>query len=739
MPATVSSSARTNQLKGGLLAPAPRHMPTLFTLIIFWWAAWMLALVFLPFLAHAHQDSWWSLPTTVALMSSIIVVSTGHGALGYIMGCRTGGKVINFVLGGLLGPIGLIIVHLMTKDKPDQFPEPSKGIMKTLDRLAFALGNLWFGIAQIFLMICFLIRATIYETEFASQGNDAAYASYYNSPIFGLIFLLFFMTIYAATMRKYPFRWSQSGWLVTHLGLLTMMVGCMIMYWGGFNGFVMVLEGHTTSSAYNEKVNDLDIEIPSLGYHELHRVSVDYDPEQENVAQEIPIKIEHNGSSYDLNIKIDRFLSRAENFTELVPLEKNQISPSRGQAGVRFKLSQGEKSREDILLENTRNGSMPLGMYQFQVRTYPRQHILDSFGHRYAADDLKRGRLLVRKDGKVIGETPVILASAETAGSAGRMIKGGTIKLPNGGPTITVERYYATLGYDNSQMAMDSDPRTAVNPAVLVSIDGAKGREEVHVPTAIPTVTPQPNAYGLEVEYICTAELALKPGSAIFGLGPNEKWSLTLTGNEGTQQFPLEIGQSYHLLGIDVTPLQVLARATSGKSCRKSDSSNPFAALHATVTLDGESRKMWLAKSERARTRLANHEIGIQYLPRKVPLGFEISCLDFRHENYPNDSRKAKTYESNMVLRDPRNGVEETVLVDMNHPLSYAGYQFFNGSPVTNEASHVRGIQLTVGRNPGYGTIIFAGILLFIGFIMVFFFKKRIRDWDINRRKKQSA
>ena len=46
-----------------------------------------------------------------------------------------------------------------------------------------------------------------------------------------MVFLLFFITIYAATMRKYPFRIFQVGWLVTHTGLMTMMVGCMIMFW----------------------------------------------------------------------------------------------------------------------------------------------------------------------------------------------------------------------------------------------------------------------------------------------------------------------------------------------------------------------------------------------------------------------------------------------------------------------------------------------------------------------------
>ncbi len=734
-----ASPSLKSQLRSGLIVPERFHMPTLFTLIIFWWSFWMLAIVFVPFLLLGDTDSRWVNPGTVGFLSCVIAVSTGHGALGYWMGYMKGGSVRNFVIGALLGPIGLLIVGAMTKSKPDSIPERPRGLMKILDRLAFACGNLWFGIAQIAIMAAFLVRATIYETEIADKGNEAAYASYYNSPLFGLIFLLFFVTIYAATMRKYPFRWHQIGWLATHTGLLTLMVGCMIMYWGSFSGFVQILEGHTADHVFDRDIRDITVKIPSLGYRGKHRVSIDRDPEAREVHQEIPISFKHNGSAYDLKIEIDQHLGRAEFYTGIKEMSDGPHNHSGGEAGVRFSMTAPGFSQENVVLEAHNNGVLQFSGMDIRVRTFDRQYIVDSIGHVYDPKDQKRGMVRVYRKGKHLADIPVELEPDTDTGSAGRMIKAGKLLLGENGPTIKIERFYATLGKDKSGLAIDENPQVASNPGVLVSMNGANGKSDVYATTLNGRSNGASNVYGLEFEYACLGEIQISPGMVVFILDTKGQWTVALGSRSGTKHEKLEIGHAYSFSEnspIRITPEEVIAHASRDESVRASTSRNNFRAIHAKVTFEGESEELWLVNGllRPQEARLGGQRIQLAYGSRKVPLGFELSCLDFRHENYANASGKAKTYETNVVLRDKTNGVEEAILIDMNHPLAYEGFRFFNGSPIRDESTHSRGIVLTVGRNPGYSTIIVASIITCLGIIIVFFFKKRIRDWDTRRR-----
>ncbi|MFT7616470.1 MAG: hypothetical protein ACI97A_000092 [Planctomycetota bacterium] len=734
-----STETLKSQLRGGLITPERFHMPTLFTLIIFWWTAWMLGLVLVPFVLYGDTDAWIVQASTVALFSCIIAVSAGHGALGYMTGYLRGGSVRHFLLGALLGPIGLLLVNSISRNQPESIPARPTGFMRILDRLAFACGNIWFGISQIVVMIAFLMRATIYETEFANQGSEAAYAAYYNNPAFGLVFLLFFFTIYCATMRKYPFRVFQVGWLMTHTGLLTLMVGCMIMFWGGFNGFVTVLEGHTTGNVYDERIRDLEVQVPSLGYRGKHRVSVDRDPEVRQVAQEIPISFSHNGTNYNLNVEIDEHISRGERFVDIKPLPSNEIDPKRAQAGVNFAMSFSGNRQEHILIETVDQGVYTEGQLNVRVRTFPLQHIVDSFGYVYQPNDLSRGMIRVIRDDKVVSEIPVELVSNDDAGPDGRMVKNGTAKIGPNGPVVTVEKFYASINPDGNGKIIDANPNRVENPGVMISIDGANGKNEVYTMASIARTKATTNAYGLEFEFVCRGEIVLPAGQVVFILGPNGEWSVAMGTSDVTKHEPLVIGNEYRFSDaapLSVIPLKVLKHATFDQGIRTSDGKNPFRSIHAKVKFDGQMSETWLINGRRQESdlRFGSHRVFLTYGSRQVPLGFKISCMDFRHENYANDSRKAKTYETNVVLRDPEEELEIATLIDMNHPLSHRGYQFSNGSPVRMEDTHMRGIQMSVGRNPGYGTIVVASIITLAGIITVFFFKKRIREWDSKRR-----
>ena len=61
--------------------------------------------------------------------------------------------------------------------------------------------------------------------------------------------------------------------------------------------------------------------------------------------------------------------------------------------------------------------------------------------------------------------------------------------------------------------------------------------------------------------------------------------------------------------------------------------------------------------------------------------------------------RMRKNFSSEVIIKDPDNGVERNALIYMNHPLRYGGYTFYQASyDETTETTTV----LQVVKNPGW-------------------------------------
>ncbi|MCB9832391.1 MAG: cytochrome c biogenesis protein ResB [Planctomycetes bacterium] len=720
------------QLSGGMIRPEKGHMPTLFSLILFWWLATMAITVALPYLLYRHSDQEPS-GGKIIFWSVLCLGSTLNGALAYWTFYNKGARARDFVIGALLLPFAFPLLSIMHRGSPDGPPEQPRGLVRWLDRVAYLLGDLKFGIAQLALLLLFLLRATIYENQFSDKGNEAAYASYYNNPLMGLLFALFFATIYCATMRKYPFRWHQAGWLMVHAGLLALMIGCMMMYWGTVSAYTFLYEGQTVARAYSNDVRELVVSIPSLGLQETHRISVDFDPAEEEVEQLIPIRSELNGRVEEFELRIDRSLAKAEFFEGLIPSDDQRDGP-----GIRVRITAPGSEEEKVMLANGSSGTLELGSLQLMVQGLRDESFIDSIGNAYAATDRTRGRLRVRREGKQIAEIPILLG--DQAGDdlgQGRIVASTATTVD--GLRIKAERYFDLIQLDADGRPMDANPGQANSPGLALRIDGDQGSALVNVASRLSRPLPGDNVYGLDFDYEVLHEIPINVGQVLIAITQRDGWVVVMGTSDGLRHERLAIGQPYAFSDrapIRFTVLEALERARFDEGLRTSKSRNTFRALHGTISAGGTKESFWVVhgNSVPKSVRIGARVINLEYRSRRIEMPFSLSLLDFRQFEYAN-SGKPKKFETNLVLRDPKAGVEEAVLIDMNHPLGWGGYRFFNGSPILDDKTARRGVVLTVGANPGYPVIIMASLLIFVGIIVVFFFKGRIRNWDTRRRQ----
>jgi hypothetical protein len=113
--------------------------------------------------------------------------------------------------------------------------------MRSLKALFHFLGGFYLAM----LLIAMAAIAVILGTFFEARSESHLYAAQriYSHPLFAALLALFFINILFSTLRRWPFKLKHIPFLITHLGLLMVIAGCMIKNWYGVQGNLMVVEG----------------------------------------------------------------------------------------------------------------------------------------------------------------------------------------------------------------------------------------------------------------------------------------------------------------------------------------------------------------------------------------------------------------------------------------------------------------------------------------------------------------
>ena len=122
-------------------------------------------------------------------------------------------------------------------------------LLRWSSRLLAAIGSLQLAVVLIATYAGVLIGATVVENKF---GAAAAHFSIYDAGWFTAINVLLAVNVLTAVVIRFPWKWQQTGFLVTHLGILVLLVGCWLSRQYGIEAQLPVFEGQTAHRAYQE-------------------------------------------------------------------------------------------------------------------------------------------------------------------------------------------------------------------------------------------------------------------------------------------------------------------------------------------------------------------------------------------------------------------------------------------------------------------------------------------------------
>ena len=126
--------------------------------------------------------------------------------------------------------------------------------------LLAALGSLHLAVVLIGAFAALLAWATLAESRY---GAAAAHFGIYDTVWFAALNALLALNVLCAVLVRFPWRQRQAGFLVTHLGILVLLLGCLATRQLGIEAQLPIYEGRSAHIAYQDS------------YHFVLRVNAD--------------------------------------------------------------------------------------------------------------------------------------------------------------------------------------------------------------------------------------------------------------------------------------------------------------------------------------------------------------------------------------------------------------------------------------------------------------------------------
>ena len=139
---------------------------------------------------------------------------------------------------------------------------------------------------------------------------------------------------------------------------------------------------------------------------------------------------------------------------------------------------------------------------------------------------------------------------------------------------------------------------------------------------------------------------------------------------------------------------------------------DPQPALQVEVTGPKGQHRDWLAWSQPAMFTMGPNALRLTLQSRQYPLPFAIKLDKFELETYAGSQMPAM-YRSEVTVIDTRDREKRSVTIEMNQPLEYKGWSFFQSSYATSGGRNVS--ILAASKDPGKPIVYFGAILLVIG------------------------
>lgn len=169
-------------------------------------------------------------------------------------------------------------------------------------------------------------------------------------------------------------------------------------------------------------------------------------------------------------------------------------------------------------------------------------------------------------------------------------------------------------------------------------------------------------------------------------------------------------------MGLEFKALQYFPHAVRKNNYKKLERPNPLSTSALKVSFNGQEEMLGLNSLLKLFTQSTGYIMTFQN--RRLDLGFQLKLDRFHVGRYPG-TMMAQSYESEVSLEDGTSHI-----ISMNEPLKHKGYTFYQASFQEDDKGQPVASILSVNRDPGRALKYGGAILILLGSIIMFYFKR---------------
>ncbi len=563
-------------------------------------------------------------------------------------------------------------------------------------RVIKLIGSLRFAIFLIVSLTVLLSVSTFVES---AHGTPFAQRLIYEADWFDIFLGLVWLNIFCATLTRWPYKKHHTGFIITHIGLLTLLIGALLSRTLGVEGQMALFE--------NEQRN----KILQPGYHLLLVT-------EDKKAFQVSLKDPHYKNSYDTGpLTIYRVY---ENAIENLNVAEDAAAAENHAIQLRLSSELTGLNETFWLVEND-----PDNPHAYFKNIGP-AHI----------------ELKVNGDGVgTLREAPLLRITQKSTGKTFTVDVGAPFMAPIlvGDLTVTDLHYFPSAKVDGEKI-VNTPEEIHFNPAVEFEIRDSKGRIEHHTKFFLfPDFASlrggeKNNVLDLAVALDVPVPDELKPPQPglVFHVSENSGWTYEIRSSKNPVGVRLAVPSHQPIqtgwMDIQAEILQILNRARLTQEISQSPVKN---AGRVAIEISAQtSPKQWIFLDSPAWIQTPGGTLQVALKQNNVRVPFVLQLKDFRKVDYPGTASPA-SFESDVLLYDHEKNIGIQKTISMNNPLDYAGFRIFQSSYMQDE-TYGEGSVFTIAKNPGISLIYSGAVVLFLGIILLFFIKPFSREGLLN-------
>ncbi|MFQ5511148.1 MAG: cytochrome c biogenesis protein ResB [Candidatus Krumholzibacteriia bacterium] len=535
-----------------------------------------------------------------------------------------------------------------------------------------ALGSLKLTLAILAVFAVAIAVATFVESRYGSAG---ARALIYNARWFEALLALLVVNLVVALAANVPYRKHQTGYVVTHIAFVIVMIGAGITRFFAYEGSMPIREGQATDYVYSSR----DYVQLQVG--------------EETAA--FPVRFYKPGTDVaarDLVVGDERFRVAVEQYWPHV---------------------------DERLVEA--EGGQPVLVYGGT----------GSPGEGHAA---MHGGDSLRAGGVTVHFMAQERARAGGAAERGEMVVsmgGGTHRLavpakPPAEITAGGYRFRITELAPDFRVGAEPDPGAAMNnPAIRVAITAPDGTAGERLLFAFHPEFNMGHAgadsvfatIAMTYDYGRHLYLFAKEGESLSGVAD---FDLFVGGGETPERaaagdtFAVAEGAVLRAGGFAFLPVAYWPSAVHTPVASDDENLPPGARIAVSDDAGNAGAALVKKWEEGTRVDLEGREVEVTFGPIRIDLPYRLHLDDFVLVTYPGSDNPA-SFESHVRIYDDERGVDgRPARIYMNHPLTYRGFKHFQSSYDRDRRGTVLSVNHDPGKLPTYIGYFFVGL----GFII---------------------